>query len=376
MLAHRPSVICTLEQLYVQFSHRDRRSLFQTLLLEVGRLHAITPCLKKDLSHPPSSARLDVRFVLSSKPTPPMCQKRRSVPVVGRVWRGSGGTSDSVNETGKEPSSIATSTAPSIAIAPATATTTTTIKTTTKTVTKTPIKSTRNKSYEGTRKGSTDIDTRTHGMIATALAAAVHVDLDQHGRPSGDIDAIATKNISEGWDMDAHQRADALIKLGAISRRRSAVCAGDYVSSDLCGRGDPVIFARMRKTGHLASDPAPIQAPDQTRPIDAVDGTDDSTGNTHHLVKSDLDAIAHAQLHRQPTELPPTNGRDDNGDDTEADVNRKLALPQVKSERRASRSKTTRERLRRTKSHQVRHSKQPLYKSFTKWFTSRRRKTA
>lgn len=302
-----------------------------------------------------------------------MCQKRRSVPVVSRAWRGSVGTSGPGNETGKTKSSTATS---SITASTVTTTTTTKVRTATNTVTKTPTRTTRTRSHESPLKDMTDADPLKNGMIATALAAAVHVDLDQHGRPSGDITSVATKNNFEGWDMDAHQRADALIKLGAISRRRSAVCAGDYVSTDLCGRGDPAIFARIRKTGGYASDSTANRRTEQTQSIDAVEAADDSTANPHHLVKSDLDAIANAQLHRQPTELPSANIEEDNADDTDPDVNRKLALPQVKSERRASKSRTARERLRRTKSHQVRHSKQPLYKTFTKWFSSRRRKTS
>lgn len=310
-----------------------------------------------------------------------MCQKRRSVPVVGRAWRASVGTSGPNNETGSTKLSTATS---SLTPSTVTTTTTTNVRTTTKTVTKTPSRTTRTRSHENPRKNTTDVDPSKNGMIATALAAAVHVDLDQHGRPSGDITSVANKINFEGWDMDAHQRADALIKLGAISRRRSAVCAGDYVSTDLCGRGDPAIFARIRKTGGFTSDsmenpqteqPKPIDAASAADAADAADAAEDSSINPHHLVKSDLDAIANAQLHRQPTELPSANIEEGDVHDTDLDVNRKLALPHVKSERRASKSRTARERLRRTKSHQVRHSKQPLYKTFTKWFSSRRRKT-
>lgn len=88
--------------------------------------------------------------------------------------------------------------------------------------------------------GLDEIDRRVSGA-----SQEIYVDLDEDGRRMA-------------WDMtmdlDTQRRQEALSKLGAISRRRSAVLAGDYVAPDLCGRGDPRIFAEIFRRVSLVED--------------------------------------------------------------------------------------------------------------------------
>lgn len=97
-------------------------------------------------------------------------------------------------------------------------------------------------------------------------AVNLHVDLDDHGRSQ------PPQKVSQ-LDLDAQRRQEALGKLGEISRRRSAVHDGDFVESDLCGRGDPKVFAEIHKRLSLV--------------------------NGGELLDRDLDAIAGAQVFRE-----------------------------------------------------------------------------
>lgn len=115
----------------------------------------------------------------------------------------------------------------------------------------------------------------------------VYVDLDHEGR-SGPWDGMTPT-----MDLDTQRRQDALTKLGAISRRRSLVHVGDFVAPDLCGRGDPRVFAEISRRVSLVDD-----------------------GRLHD---QDLEAIASAHHHHHHRHANG-NGDDDEIDGDEDDV--------------------------------------------------------
>lgn len=219
-------------------------------------------------------------------------------------------------------------------------------------------------------------DTQSHdGVMATALASAVHVDLDEHGRPSKSPENESLTDVEE------RQRTDALIQLGAISRRRSVVHDGDYVSSDLCGRGDATLFARIQDFHEDRKSASHAQCPSQ--PVSELFNVDRSNDQGDHIYTAhngatgdplgerDLLAIAHAQLLRHPA--TPANGSIPQSGVGVQDA-RDPSSHNITSEQRTSQAPGIKARLRRTKSHQSLHSKQSPYKRVARWFTLRRRR--
>lgn len=77
-------------------------------------------------------------------------------------------------------------------------------------------------------------------------STGVYVDLDLDGRK---------KSVNKSkMDLDTIQRNDAKSRIGAIYRRRSAVSDGEFVVPDLCGRGDPRVFAEIARRVSLVQD--------------------------------------------------------------------------------------------------------------------------
>lgn len=106
------------------------------------------------------------------------------------------------------------------------------------------------KSATGVRRRSGTWGGKRVSMASPSMMAAGWTDVPAPPPAHPERDATAGAALEaelDGLDVEERHRRDAQGKLGEISRRRSAVNKGDFVASDMCGRGDPRVFAEFSK---------------------------------------------------------------------------------------------------------------------------------